>query len=122
MDALETQAAGRGDVGLYVVNKNGVLGVDSDGFERITEYQGRRLAGADDTRISANGFWEESKEVESGFEMGDVDGIRVRKKPEAIVLSKSLEERIVLKRLRIKGAIPRFREFLEAERSTEALR
>ncbi len=120
-DSGHAQALRSFDVGWDIVNVEGFLGADLTGAKGFAEHERVRLAGAYPAGIDADGFGEVAKEIVSGFEMRDVDGVGIGKKAEAVALGKDFEEGVFMNGLGIEGTIPGLGELSEGEGCAEAL-
>jgi len=113
LDPGEAKLAGSLDVCGYVINENRLARANLGGTHGLTVYKGVGLAGANRAGVDTLPFWEILVEIISGLKVGNVNGIGVREKDQAIAFGKLLEEAQRVDRLGIERIIPRGGELLE---------
>ena len=118
-DPGHPQAGGGRRILRNIVNINSFLRPDRASLESLAVDDRVRFACADSVRIDAD--WKEAEKGETGFLMGHVDRIGIRKQCEPVVLGKTLQENFGMDGDGVQGAIPDFAELLESKRSTETL-
>ena len=117
-DASHAQALGGFDVGGDVVDVDGFLGTNFHGAKGFAVDERVGFAGTDGAGIDSNG--KEAEEIVVSFDVGDVDGVGIGKKREAVMAGKSLEKGIFEDGDGIESAIPGVDKLFERERAAEA--
>jgi hypothetical protein len=92
VDPGEAKLPGSLDVCGDVINVDGLAGADLGRTQGFTVNEGIGFAGANRAGIDALPFGEILVEVISRLEIGDMDGIGVREKNQAVAFGKLLEE------------------------------
>jgi len=121
LDSGHAQAAGSFGIGRDVIDIDRLFGADTAGFEGLAEDEGVGLAGTNNARIDSDGLREVVEEIVGGFHPGDMNGIGVGEKSEAVVFGEGIKELVGVDGGGIKSRVPNVGEGRKIERKAETL-
>ena len=113
MDTRQTQLSRRFHKCRNIIDKNSFAVASIHRLKRGFKDVRRRFAGAEGAGIDSSSWRKVAVKAVGCFQVGNVDGIRVRQEGKPVTPRELLEERFVLHWLWVESEVPRLRKFFQ---------